>query len=202
MNKYELTITNNETKKSHRMSSMSYTTLIETLFKHSSDILDEITKTGPYTVYVPINDGTCVKTYTATYFPDLGNVCILHSIIDAPPEIHDGAFRELDFEEFDKDLPGRSWYYVPNATDMVNPSISPYKLSLRDKIVQADTYDVGAICFYKGSTAVITSVCSDMHKNTIYTVYSIDDGYQFYGIIAKELSPDKYNSIVKWEVNK
>lgn len=198
MNKYELTITNHETNNSHRMSSMSYTTLIETFFDKSSEIFNEIIKTKLYTVYVPVNG----ETHIGTYFPDLDGVCILHSIVDVPPDVHDGAFRELDFEEFDKDLPCRSWYYIPSAKDTVNPSVSPYKLALRDKIVQAETYDVGAICFCKGSTAVITSVCSDMHKNTIYTVYSIDDGYQFYGITAKELSPDKYNSIVKWEINK
>ena len=43
MNKYELTIINNEINKSHRMSSMSYTTLIQTFFEHSDDIFNEIT---------------------------------------------------------------------------------------------------------------------------------------------------------------
>lgn len=198
MNKYELTIINNEINKSHRMSSMSYTTLIQTLFEHSDDIFNEITTTEPYTVFVPING----ETYIGTYFPDLSNLCILHSVVDCPPEVHDGAFEELDLDEFDKELPCRSWYYVPSAKDVVNPTVSPYKLVLRDKTVQAATYDVGAICFYKGGTAVITSVCSDICRNAIYTVYSIDDDYKFHGITAKELSPDKYNSIVKWEVNK
>lgn len=33
MNRYELKITDNKTKKSHRMSSMSYSTLVETFFE-------------------------------------------------------------------------------------------------------------------------------------------------------------------------
>lgn len=197
MNRYELKITDNETKKSHRMSSMSYTTLVETFFETSAEVFNAITDKSPYTIYVPING---IK-HVATYFPDLSNVCILHSLANTPPGLHDGAFRELDFEEYERELPRRSWYYTPNADDIVNKVVSPYKLALRDKTVAANTYDMGAICFYGKHTAVIAAIRNNIYGETRYSVYLIEKNMVFDNISEKDLRPDKYNSIVRWVPN-
>lgn len=197
MNRYELKITDNKTKKSHRMSSMSYSTLVETFFETSAEVFNAITDKSPYTVYVPIGN----TKYIATYFPNLGGVCILHSVVNAPLQIHDAAFRELDFEEFERELPRRSWYYTPNADNFVSKIVSPYKLVLRDKTVEASTYDMGAICFYGKYTAVIAAIRNNIYGETRYSVYVIEKNMVFDNISEKDLRPDKYNSIVKWVPN-
>ena len=197
MNRYELKITDNKTKKSHRMSSMSYSTLVETFFETSAEVFNAITDKSPYTVYVPIGN----TKYIATYFPSLGGVCILHSVVDAPLQIHDAAFRELDFEEFERELPRRSWYYTPSADNIVSKIVSPYKLVLRDKTVAASTYDMGAICFYGKYTAVIAAIRNNIYGETRYSVYVIEKNMVFDNISKKDLRPDKYNSIVRWVPN-
>lgn len=197
MNRYELKVTDNKTKKSHTISSPSYTTLVEAFFETSAKVFNAITDKSSYTVRVPINK----TNYIATYFPRLGSVCILHSVVDAPLQIHDGAFRELDFEEFEIELPRRSWYYTPSEDDIVGKIVSPYKLALRDKTVAANTYDMGAICFYKKYTAVIAAIRNDIYGETRYSVYLIEKNMVFDNISKKDLRPDKYNSIVRWVPN-
>lgn len=197
MNRYELKITDNKTKKSHTISSMSYSTLVETFFETSAEVFNAITDKSPYTVYVPIGN----TKYIATYFPSLGGVCILHSVVDTPPALHDAAFKELDFEEFERELPRRSWYYTPNADNIVSKVVSSYKLALRDKTVAANTYDMGAICFCKGCTAVIAAIRNNIYGETRYSVYLIEKSMVFDNISKKDLRPDKYNSIVRWVPN-
>lgn len=77
MNRYELKITDNKTKKSHTISSPRYTTLVEAFFETSAKVFNAITNKSSYTIYVLING---IK-HVATYFPRLGGVCILHSIV-------------------------------------------------------------------------------------------------------------------------
>lgn len=197
MNRYELKITDNKTKKSHTISSPSYTTLVEAFFETSAKVFNAITDKSSYTVRVPINK----TNYIATYFPRLGGVCILHSVVDAPLGLHDGAFRELDFEEFNREAPYRSWYYMPSEDDIVGKIISPYKLALRDKTVAASTYDIGAICFYKKYTAVIAAIRNNIYGETRYSVYLVEKNMVFDNISKKDLRPDKYNSIVRWVPN-
>lgn len=197
MNRYELKITDNKTKKSHRMSSMSYSTLVETFFETSAKVFNAIIDISPYTVRVSINK----TNYIATYFPSLDGVCILHSVVNTPLRIHDAAFRELDFDDFDRELPRRSWFYTPCTEDIVDKLVSPYKLALRDKTVAMDTYDIGAICFYKGCTAVVSAISNNIYGETKYTVYLIDKNRVFNNIDKEDLQPDKYNSIVRWVPN-
>ena len=197
MNRYELKITDNKTKKSHTISAMSYSTLVETFFETSAEVFNAITDKSPYTVRVPIN----TTNYIATYFPRLGGVCILHSVVDAPLGLHDAVFRELDFDDFDRELPRRSWYYTPSADNIVDKIVSPYKLALRDKTVAASTYDMGAICFYKKYTAVIAAIRNNIYGETSYSVYLVEKNMVFDNISEKDLRPDKYNSIVRWVPN-
>lgn len=197
MNKYELKITDYKTKKSHTISSPSYPALVETFFDNVDDIYNKIVDTAPYTIYVPING---IK-HVATCFPNLGDVCILHSLANTPPGLHDAVFRELDFEEFEIELPRRSWYYMPSEDDIVGKIVSPYKLALRDKTVAANTYDMGAICFYKKYTAVIAAIRNNIYGETRYSVYLVEKNMVFDNISEKDLRPDKYNSIVRWVPN-
>lgn len=197
MNRYELKITDNKIKKSHTISSPSYSTLVETFFETSAEVFNAITDTSPYTTYVPFGN----TKYVATYFSSLNGLCILHSVVDAPLQIHDAAFRELDFDDFDRELPRRSWYYTPSADNIVNKIVSPYKLALRDKTVAANTYDMGAICFYKRYTAVIAAIRNNIYGETRYSVYLIEKNMVFDNISEKDLRPDKYNSIVRWVPN-
>lgn len=197
MNRYELKITNIKSKKSHTISSPSYPALLETFFSNSGNIYDSIVDTAPHTVYVHIGN----NKYIATYFPKLGNLCILHSVVNCPAEMHDGAFDELDIDEFDKKSPGRSWYYIPTDDDIVDNIVSPYKLVVRDKTVAANTYDIGAICFYKRYTAVITAISNNIYGETRYSVYLVEKNMVFNNIDKEDLQPDKYNSIVRWVPN-
>lgn len=197
MNRYELKVTDNKTKKSHTISSMSYTTLVETFFETSAKVFNAITNKSSYTVRVPING---IK-HIATYFPRLGSVCILHSLANTPPVLHDAVFRELDFEEFERELPRRSWYYTPSEDDIVGKIVSPYKLALRDKTVAMGTYDMGAICFYGKYTAVIAAIRNNIYGETRYSVYLVEKNMVFDNISEKDLRPDKYNSIVRWVPN-
>ena len=197
MNRYELKITDNKTKKSHTISAMSYSTLVETFFDTSAKVFNAITDKLSYTVYVPIGN----TRYIATYFSSLNGVCILHSVVDASLQIDDGALKELDFEDFDRKLPSRSWYYTPNADNTVDKIVSPYKLVLRDKTVAANTYDMGAICFYGKYTAVIAAICNDIYGETRYSLYLIEQNRMLDNISEKDLRPDKYNSIVRWVQN-